>query len=103
MKEFGWTIEYTLDLTYPVFIELFSLIRRIRADSAIDEFYHPYTAGKFGGKCQRLLYDARGGFYAEDSAEQSAFSPEALKRAEERLDVITRAQEEALAKAAGSR
>jgi len=102
MKEFGWTIEYTLNLTYPVFIELFSLIRRVRADSAIDEFYHPYTAGKYGGECQRLLFRSRGGFYLDES-QKEAFSPEALKRAEERLDAITRSREEALTKAAGSR
>jgi len=102
MKEFGWTIEYTLDLTYPVFIELFGLIRRVRADSAIDEFFHPYTAGKYGGDCQKTLFRMRGDFYDGGSPE-AAFSPEALKRAEERLDAITRAREEALARAAGSR
>ncbi|MPN34979.1 hypothetical protein SDC9_182473 [bioreactor metagenome] len=99
MKEFGWTIEYTLDLTYPIFLNLFVLIRRVRADRAIDEFYHPYTAGKFGGKCQQLLYDTRGSFYLDGNPERQ-FDPEDLKRAEERLDAITRAREEALAKAA---
>ena len=51
MREFGWTIEYTLNLTFPVFLELSLMLRRIRCDSAIDEFYTPYAAVKLGGKC----------------------------------------------------
>jgi hypothetical protein len=67
MKEFGWSIEYTLSLTYPVFISLFGLIRQTRFDATIDEFYTPYAAAKYGGKCHKFLFDGRGEFIINGS------------------------------------
>lgn len=105
MREFGWTIEYVLGLSYPVFFELFGLIRRVRLDSAIDEFYLPYAAAKYGGKCQKNLFDGRGGFFLlgddrKPESESKGYSKRDLKIANERLNRIIKQREEELAKAA---
>ena len=91
MREFGWTIEYTLSLPYPVFFELFGLIRRVRLDSAIDEMYTPYAAAKYGGKCSKMLFDGRGSMYLK--AEKKTFAheeitPEMIDKAHEKLKKI---------------
>ena len=106
MKEFGWTIEYVLGLSYPVFFELFGLIRRVRLDSAIDGFYLPYAAAKYGGKCQKNLFDGRGGFFLsgdrKPKTESKGYTKRELKLATERLERIIKQREEALAKAASA-
>ena len=66
MKEFGWSIEYTLSLSFPVFLDLFDLIRRVRFDAAIDEFFTSYGAAKYGGKCSKTLFDGRGSIVLTD-------------------------------------
>ena len=93
MKEFGWTIEYTLSLTFPVFLELSLLLRRIRCDSAIDEFYMPYAAVKLGGKCSKRLFEGRGSFMLDGGPGASAgeTSPEQVNKA---LEKLRRAMEE---------
>lgn len=92
MKEFGWTIEYTLNLTYPVFVNLFGLVKRVRADSAIDEFYYPYLAAKWGEGCREALFSLRGDIFLPDGDAPrngpEKWSPEDLKRAERKLDRI---------------
>lgn len=92
MKEFGWTIEYTLNLTYPVFLDLFNLIRRVRLDAAIDEFYTPYGAAKFGGKCSKALFDGRGSMFVKNALElpknQEEVTPQMIERANERFQKI---------------
>ena len=89
MKEFGWTIEYTLSLSFPVFISLYGLIRQTRYDAAIDEFYTPYAAAKYGGKCHKFLFDGRGGFTVNGStkieASDEEITPEMIERANARL------------------
>lgn len=87
MKEFGWTIDYVLSLTYPVFLDLFTLIKRCRYDAAIDEFYTPYAAVKFGGKASKHLFSIRGDVFVGSTANVS-YTPEAAKKAEEKLRAI---------------
>ena len=102
MKEFGWTIEYVLGLSFPVFFELFGMIRRIRLDSAIDQFYLPYAAAKYGGKCQSNLFEGRGGFFISSKTGKTSkgYSKRDLKFAEERMARIIEQQNEAMLKAA---
>ena len=107
MREFGWTIEYVLGLSYPVFFDLFGLIRRVRLDSAIDEFYLPYAAAKYGGKCQKNLFEGRGGFYLSGAerkpqSESKGYTKRELKLANERLARIIQQREEQLAIAASA-
>lgn len=92
MREFGWSIEYTLSLPYPVFFELFGLIRRVRLDSAVDEFYTPYAAAKFGGKCSKMLFNGRGSMYLgkgkSESVNQEEITPEMIEKANKKLQKI---------------
>ena len=63
---FHWTLEYVLSLTYPAFMELTSLVERVRADHAIDVDYSAYCAGN-GKDAARELFKARGSFMLEKS------------------------------------
>lgn len=103
MREFGWTIEYTLNLSYPVFFELFTLISRVRADAAIDGVYIPYVAAKCGRGLKKHLFDTRGSFFLGGGGRAAA--PKCTKRqvatAVERLQAIIDARETALAERAG--
>lgn len=72
MYTFGWTIEYTLALPFPVFLNLFVLIRRVRFDAAIDEFYTPYGAAKYGGKCAKTLFEGRGPLMLTENAAKAS-------------------------------
>ncbi|MBP5531721.1 MAG: hypothetical protein J6Y54_06815 [Lentisphaeria bacterium] len=105
MKEFGWSIEYTLSLSFPVFLNLFDLIRRVRFDAAIDEFFTPYGAAKYGGKCSKRLFDGRGSIVLPDG-EPSRFrsteevTPEMIERANQKLLRMMVEGEAELAKAA---
>lgn len=98
MKEFGWTIEYVLSLTYPVFLDLFSLIKRCRYDAAVDEFYTPYAAVKFGGNVSKHLFSVRGDIFV-CSAKTASYTPEMVKKAEEKLRTIIARRQKALEKA----
>ncbi len=98
MKEFGWTIEYTLNLTYPVFLNLFSLIRKIRCDAAIDQVYMPYAAAKYGGKASQHLFDGRGSFTLKNEVETEKVTPEMIERANEKLRKIIAEREKKLLK-----
>lgn len=97
MKEFGWTIEYVLSLTYPVFLDLFTLIKRCRYDAAIDEFYTPYAAVKFGGKASKHLFSVRGDVFV-GTTENVAYTPEMVKKAEEKLRAIIEKRQKILEK-----
>ena len=92
MREFGWSIEYTLSLPYPVFFELFGLIRRVRLDSAIDEMYTPYAAAKYGGKCSKTLFDGRGSMYLNSDKSKTfaheEITPEMIDKANQKLQKI---------------
>lgn len=97
MREFGWTIDYVLGLTYPVFFDLFGLIRRIRMDSAIDEFYTPYSAAKYGGKCAKNLFNGRGAItIAENDHQDCPVTGEAVESARKRLANIIKARQNLL-------
>lgn len=98
MKEFGWTIEYTLNLTYPVFLNLFSLIRRIRFDAAIDQVYTPYAAAKYGGKASQHLFDGRGSFMLKSEAKLEEITPKMIERANNKLRKIIAEREKKLLK-----
>ena len=99
MKEFGWSIEYTLNLTYPVFLNLFSLIRQIRCDAAIDQVYTPYAAAKYGGKVSQHLFEGRGSFTLKNEASQTAdVTPEMIERANNKLRKIIAEREKKLLK-----
>ena len=104
MKEFGWSIEYTLSLTYPVFISLFGLIRQTRFDAAIDEFYTPYAAAKYGGKCHKFLFDGRGDFVIDGTEKikpsNEEITPEMIERANARLRAEIEKHNKKLAEAA---
>jgi len=102
MKEFGWTVEYVLSLSFPVFFDLFGLIKRVRADAAIDEFYTPYAAVKFGGKCGNHLFDARGSIMLDnpDKPKPRDYTPEMVKKATLKLKSLMRARQAALNQAA---
>ena len=104
MKEFGWTIEYTLSLTFPVFLDLFELIRRVRFDAAIDEFFTPYGAAKYGGKCSKALFNGRGSIMIPDtdktSAKQHDVTPDMVERARQRLEMLMTERGAKLAQAA---
>ena len=104
MKEFGWSIEYTLSLTYPVFISLFGLIRQTRFDAAIDEFYTPYAAAKYGGKCHKFLFDGRGDFVINGTEQiklsNEEITPEMIERANARLRAEIEKHNKKLAEAA---
>jgi hypothetical protein len=91
MREFGWTIEYTLSLSYPVFFELINLVRRVRLDAAVDEMFTPYAAAKYGGKCSKALFDGRGSMYI--GTEKKHFvhediTPDMIEKANQRLQKI---------------
>lgn len=105
MKEFGWSIEYVLSLSFPVFFDLFGLIKRVRYDSAIDEFYTPYAAVKFGGKCGKHLFDGRGSIILSDQNTQKPrdYTPEMLRRANRKLKALMKARQAALAQAASAK
>lgn len=103
MKEFSWSIEYVMSLTFPVFFNLFGLIRRIRMDSAIDEFYIPYAAVKFGGKCARNLFDGRGSITLSDHGDKSGaheITEEMIRKANRKLRALMKKRQEALQKVA---
>lgn len=99
MSAFGWTIEYTLALSWPVFMDLFPLIRRIRIDAGIDGVFTPYCAGKYGKSFCTDMFKARGGLYINAQAEYQ-YSDADVSRAKRRLRKILRARENQLAEAA---
>ena len=107
MKEFGWSIEYTLSLTFPVFLNLFDLIRRVRFDAAIDEFFTPYGAAKYGGKCSKTLFDGRGSIMLSDkptpARNTEEITPEMIERANSKLRRLMAERAGALADAATGR
>ena len=108
MKEFGWTIEYTLSLPFPVFLDLFELIRRIRFDAAIDEFFTPYGAAKYGGKMSKTLFDGRGSIMLKDEKKEMSRSteevtPEMIEKANKKLLRLMEERAAALAKAAAGK
>ncbi len=90
MSEFKWTIEYTLNLTYPVFFELGLMLNRIRADSAIDGIYAGYSAAKYGQSCADSLFRRRGSFMLKPDI--PAYTEEDLKAAEKRLKSLSKKQ-----------
>lgn len=103
MKEFGWSIEYVLNLTFPVFFDLFGLIRRVRMDAAIDEFYTPYGAVKFGGKCAAHLFDGRGSVTLTDEdgkPPQQEVTEAMIRRANRKLRALMKKRQQELEKAA---
>ena len=102
MREFGWTIEYTLSLSFPQFFDLFGLVKRIRHDAAIDEFYTPYAAVKFGGKCSKHLFDGRGSITLEnpDTPKVRDYTPAMVRKANRKLKAIIKSRQDALAKTA---
>lgn len=103
MREFGWTIEYTLSLSFPVFLELFGLIRRVRYDAAIDEFYLPYAAAKAGGRSAKRLFKGVGDVILPEEGSAGADEPslELVQRASRKLEQIIAERQERLRQAAG--
>ena len=104
MREFGWTIEYTLSLSFPIFMDLFELIRRVRYDAAIDGVFTPYCAAKFGGKCAKALFDGRGsiilGATESTTSGHEKITKAMIKKANEKLKRIIAEREAAMAAAA---
>lgn len=98
MKEFGWSIEYVLSLTFPVFFDLFNLIHRVRLDAAIDEFYTPYAAAKFGGKCSKSLFSGRGKIilYDDEENETKEITNKMISKANRKLKRIIKSRQDAL-------
>ncbi len=102
MREFSWDIEYTLSLSFPVFLYLTSIIKRIRTDNAIDSVFSPYVAAKAGKSAVDSLYKSAGSFFLETAPDTSTeeITPEKLKAAEERMARIIAARERQLRDAA---
>lgn len=99
MREFGWTIEYTLSLPFPVFIDLFGLIRKVRADAAYDGVYLPYAAAKYGGKASKRLFESRGSVYIGEASKSPSVtvSRRQINQATKRFQAIIDAKNQALA------
>ena len=85
MREFGWTIEYTLNLTFPQFLDLFGLVKRCRMDAAFDEFYIPYSAVKYDGDASKHLFKFKGDYYLHETIFEPTYTPEMLERATQLL------------------
>ncbi len=102
MREFSWDIEYTLSLSFPVFLYLTSIIKRIRADNAIDSVFSPYVAAKAGKSAVDTLFQTAGSFFLDESPEKNLeeITPDKLKAAEERMARIIAARERQLQDAA---
>ena len=102
MREFSWDIEYVTSLSFPVFLYLTSIIKRIRADNAIDTFFTAYVAAKTGKSAVDNLFKTAGSFFLDSPHQGNAepITPEKLKAAEERMERIIASQEEALRNAA---
>lgn len=90
-----------LSLTFPVFFDLFGLIRRVRMDAAIDEFYTPYGAAKFGGKCAAHLFDGRGSVTLEEEKSTQEVTEAMIRRANRKLRALMKKRQKELQKAAG--
>lgn len=102
MREFGWTIEYTLNLTFPVFLNLSNMLSRIRCDASIDENYKPYVSGKFGGKAAKDYFKTAGTFFLEErttaSVDKTEITPEIIDKANQKLRDLMKARHAALQK-----
>lgn len=91
MREFGWSIEYTLSLPFPMFLNITAMIQRVRSDAAIDGMYVPYIAAKTGGKASRHLFDARGNFMISETSgatKNNETTVEMVERANKKLQEI---------------
>lgn len=100
MLAFGWDIEYVTSLSFPVFLYLTGILKRVRTEYAIDSFFAPYVAAKAGKSAVDNLYKTAGSFYIEKPVYQEPVTPENLKLAHERLDRMIAAREQQLANAA---
>ena len=99
MLAFGWTIEYTLALSFPQFVGMIDLARRARADAAINGFYVPYIAAKFGGDASRELFSTRGSLFLEDIDSDKvyeSYTEEQLEEANRRMLEIIQRKEQAV-------
>lgn len=103
MREFGWDIHYVTSLSFPVFLYLTTIIKRIRADNAVDSVFTPYVAAKTGKTAAESLFRSAGTFYLDTvpAESQEEITPELLQLAEDRMDRIIAAREQQLAEAAG--
>lgn len=92
-----------LSLSFPVFFDLFGLIRRVRMDAAIDEFYTPYGAVKFGGKCAAHLFEGRGSVTLADEGEKPArqeVTEAMIRKANRKLRALMKKRRQELEEAA---
>ena len=94
MRCFGWTVEYVLGLSWPVFTALTGLVSRTRLDEAVDTVYSGYSAGKFGGKSAEALFRGRGDWFETPEVDYDAIDQEALLKARERMARIQAKKEE---------
>lgn len=84
-----------MSLTYPVFMSLFGLIRKVRYDQAIDQFFTPYAAVKCPKTASRL-FSERGDFTIGTAPDLSAkASLEAVAKARRKLQRIIKARKQA--------
>lgn len=89
-----------MNLSFPVFLYLTTILKRIRADYAIDTVFSPYVAAKCGKKAVDDLFKTAGTFFIEKTVDyDQEIDPEALKAAQERLKRIIAAKENSLRKA----
>lgn len=87
-----------MSLTYPVFVGLSIMIKRIRADKAIDEFYKPYAAVKFGKDCYDTMIESRGNIFLEaPDAAKLSYTPEQLEKAKATMRRINEERKKAAA------
>lgn len=74
------------------------MLKRIRADKAIDEFYNPYAAVKFNKECVDTLFKSRGSIFVEPGDNvKLTYTPDQLAKAKERMRQITEDRKKAAA------
>lgn len=52
------------------------MLKSVRYDQAIDEFYMPYAAAKYGGKCTKALFKTASCFIDDNTATNNVYEVE---------------------------
>ncbi len=87
-----------MNLNYTLFMGLYSMISRLRADKAIDEFFTPYIAAKYGKECSDSLFKTRGSIFKEPEPQDLNYTEEQVQNARKILENIIRKREKEAAK-----
>ena len=75
---------------------LVTMIPRLRADKAIDEFYMPYAAAKGSKECSESLFKTRGSIFKEPEPQTYKCTEEQIQKARNIMAaIIAKRQKEA--------